>query len=88
MSRTLILALSVGLIASVSQAQTPREITFEEIALPRPGEWPSYNGQLSANRHSPLDQKSTPASFDLPDSYRELRKKKVQVLEPWGANPT
>jgi len=56
MSRTLILALSVGLIASVSQAQTPREITFEEIALPRPGEWPSYNGQLSANRHSPLDQ--------------------------------
>jgi len=59
MSRTLILALSVGLIASVSQAQTPREITFEEIALPRPGEWPSYNGQLSANRHSPLDQINT-----------------------------
>jgi hypothetical protein len=26
------------------------------------------------------------ASFDLPDCYRELKKKKLQLLEPWGAN--
>jgi hypothetical protein len=25
--------------------------------------------------------------FDLPDGYRELRKKKLTLLEPWGANP-
>ena len=59
MSRRLALALSVALLTGFSQAQTPREITFDEIARPRPGEWPSYNGQLSANRHSPLDQINT-----------------------------
>ncbi len=26
------------------------------ILQPRPGEWPSYNGTMDANRHSPLDQ--------------------------------
>jgi alcohol dehydrogenase (cytochrome c) len=31
-------------------------ITFADIAHPRTGEWPSYNGQLSGNRHSSLDQ--------------------------------
>ena len=36
-------------------AQLPRQITFDDIVRPRPGEWPTYNGQLSANRHSPLD---------------------------------
>jgi hypothetical protein len=25
--------------------------------------------------------------FDLPDCYRELRKKNLRLLEPWGANP-
>ena len=59
MSRRLTLALSVALLTGFLQAQTPREITFEEIARPRPGEWPSYNGQLSANRHSPLDHINT-----------------------------
>ena len=59
MSRRLALALSVALLTGFSQAQTPREITFDEIARPNPGEWPSYNGLLSANRHSPLDQINT-----------------------------
>ena len=59
MSHRLALALSLALFTGFSQAQTPREITFDEIAQPRPGEWPSYNGQLSANRHSPLDQINT-----------------------------
>jgi alcohol dehydrogenase (cytochrome c) len=51
--------LSIGLLTSSSHAQLPREITFDEIAHPKPGEWPSYNGLLSANRHSPLDQINT-----------------------------
>ena len=54
MSRAIAFALSVGLLAGISQAQSPRQITFGDIARPKPGEWPSYNGHLSANRHSPL----------------------------------
>jgi alcohol dehydrogenase (cytochrome c) len=33
--------------------------TFAEIARPAPGEWPTYHGHLSGNRHSPLDQINT-----------------------------
>jgi alcohol dehydrogenase (cytochrome c) len=58
-SRTVAFVLSIGLLASISRAQLPREITFDDIAHPKPGEWPSYNGLLSANRHSPLDQINT-----------------------------
>ena len=29
---------------------------FADIARPKAGEWPTYHGQLSGNRHSPLDQ--------------------------------
>ncbi len=32
---------------------------FSDIARPRAGEWPTYHGQLSGNRHSPLDQINT-----------------------------
>jgi hypothetical protein len=28
------------------------------------------------------------ASFDLPDCYRELKRKNLQLLDPWGATPT
>ena len=31
-------------------------LTFAEIAHPKPGEWPTYNGNLSGNRHTTLDQ--------------------------------
>jgi alcohol dehydrogenase (cytochrome c) len=55
-SRTVAFVLSIGLLTSSSHAQLPREITFDDIARPKPGEWPSYNGLLNANRHSPLDQ--------------------------------
>ncbi len=67
MSRIIIVVLAVGLFAGIVHAQLPRGITFEEIARPRPGEWPSYNGLLNANRHSPLDQINTrnAASLDL-----------------------
>jgi PQQ-dependent dehydrogenase (methanol/ethanol family) len=31
-------------------------VSFAEIAEPKLGEWPTYHGQLSGNRHSPLRQ--------------------------------
>src|SRR5215813_2655469 len=33
--------------------------SFSEIAEPRPGDWPTYHGHLSGNRHSPLRQIDT-----------------------------
>jgi alcohol dehydrogenase (cytochrome c) len=35
------------------------DVSFDDIAHPKAGEWPSYNGQLSGNRHSLLDQIKT-----------------------------
>jgi PQQ-dependent dehydrogenase (methanol/ethanol family) len=29
---------------------------IDRILRPKPGDWPTYNGNVSANRHSPLDQ--------------------------------
>jgi PQQ-dependent dehydrogenase (methanol/ethanol family) len=40
----------VGPQASVTQAD------IDQIMRPKPGEWPSYNGGLTGNRYSPLDQ--------------------------------
>jgi alcohol dehydrogenase (cytochrome c) len=40
----------------VSSAAGP---SFEEIAHPKPGEWPTYNGQLNGNRHSELKEIDT-----------------------------
>ncbi len=59
MPRATAFVLSVLLFAVSPQAQSPREIAFDEILQPRPGEWPSYNGQLSANRYSTLDEINT-----------------------------
>jgi alcohol dehydrogenase (cytochrome c) len=39
---------------TVADSQSP--VTFDEIAHPKTGDWPSYNGQLSGNRHSSLDR--------------------------------
>ena len=41
-----------------------------------------YNWPLSAFPPGVLN------SFDLPDCYRELKRKNLKLLEPWGANPT
>jgi hypothetical protein len=51
--------------------------SYAEIAEARDYRWP-----LSALPPGVLN------SFDLPDCYRELKKKNVRLLEPWGANPT
>lgn len=35
--------------------------SFQQIAHPKPGDWPTYHGHISGNRHSPLTQ-ITPAN--------------------------
>jgi PQQ-dependent dehydrogenase (methanol/ethanol family) len=37
----------------------PGGIAFQRIVDPDPGDWPSYHGRLSGNRHSPLDRINT-----------------------------
>jgi len=51
--------LAIVLASGSSHAQSRREITFDDLVKPKPGEWPTYNGRLDANRHSPLDQINT-----------------------------
>jgi hypothetical protein len=51
--------------------------SYAEVA-----ESPEYNWPLSALPAGVLN------SFDLPDCYRELEKKNLKLVEPWGANPT
>jgi alcohol dehydrogenase (cytochrome c) len=45
-----------------STAKTPIRAngpSFEQITNPRPGDWPSYHGNVTGNRHSPLMQITT-----------------------------
>jgi PQQ-dependent dehydrogenase (methanol/ethanol family) len=43
--------------ASIAKVvSSDKGIQFPDIARPRSGEWPTYHGNLSGNRHSPLDQ--------------------------------
>ncbi|HKW98180.1 MAG TPA: PQQ-dependent dehydrogenase, methanol/ethanol family [Bryobacteraceae bacterium] len=42
--------------ASVQPPALPGAVSFSEIADPHPGEWPTYHGVLTGNRHSPLHQ--------------------------------
>jgi PQQ-dependent dehydrogenase (methanol/ethanol family) len=46
--------LSAGALAS-SDETVSRE-SIDGIVHPKPGEWPSYNGNVNGNRHSPLDR--------------------------------
>jgi len=55
MPSTIRFLLAIAMAAGVVHAQS-RQISFDDIARPKPGEWPSYNGHLSANRHSLLTQ--------------------------------
>jgi len=36
--------------------ETAGSVSWMEIVHPKPGNWPTYNGSLSGNRHSPLGQ--------------------------------
>jgi dienelactone hydrolase len=51
--------------------------SYSDVAEARDYRWP-----LSALVPGVL------ASFDLPDCYRELKRKNLQLLDPWGATPT
>lgn len=42
--------------ATVNAEPLPGAVSFEQVASPKPGEWPTYHGVLTGNRHSPLDQ--------------------------------
>ena len=52
-SLTLVPALEVRSAAAGARAP---EISFADIAQPKPGSWLTYNGNLSGNRFSPLDK--------------------------------
>jgi alcohol dehydrogenase (cytochrome c) len=49
--------LLLWISGAVVISQAP--VSFDDIAHPKAGEWPSYNGKLSGNRHSSLDQINT-----------------------------
>ncbi len=55
------LASLTGVEAGKSAAvlQSEGGIPFARVAAPKPGDWPSYHGNPSGNRHSPLTQIST-----------------------------
>src|SRR6185369_11626941 len=47
------------LVAGAPAATAGSGIDFERIKNPRPGDWLTYNGSLSGNRYSSLDQINT-----------------------------
>ncbi len=61
--------------------QSPSGLPFSDIVRPKPGEWPTYHGQLSGNRHSPLTGINTTNvarlapkwMFPLPGAQRALQ---------------
>jgi alcohol dehydrogenase (cytochrome c) len=71
--------VGVGLLTAAVRAQSPG-VRFEDIARPKPGNWPTYDGSLSGNRFSPLDQINTSNvqklapkwMFTVPDAPRAL----------------
>ncbi|HEV2984537.1 MAG TPA: PQQ-dependent dehydrogenase, methanol/ethanol family [Vicinamibacterales bacterium] len=55
---TVCMIVGIGLPAATSRG-TSAGVPFEEIAQPKPGTWPTYDGNQSGNRFSPLDQINT-----------------------------
>ena len=53
----------VGPLASKQNPLSKEEM--QRIISPEPGEWPTYNGNLNGNRHSPLDQIHTENARNL-----------------------
>ena len=62
-------------------AALPGSVPFSDLVRPKPGEWPTYHGQLSGNRHSPLTGINTSNvsglaptwMFPLPGAQRALQ---------------
>jgi alcohol dehydrogenase (cytochrome c) len=57
--RTSASALAATKTARASTAAMRADIPFADVAQPKPGAWPTYHGNLSGNRFSPLDQINT-----------------------------
>ncbi|HXJ40035.1 MAG TPA: PQQ-binding-like beta-propeller repeat protein, partial [Bryobacteraceae bacterium] len=82
-----LLAYLSGLNSEVSSVAVGAGISFEEIAHPKPGTWPSYNGVPGGNRYSPLAQIHTGNvaglvpkwMFTLPGTPRNLQMTPVVV---------
>ncbi len=63
-------------VPAVSRSSTTDGLDFSRIVLPRPGDWPSYNGKLSGNRYSELSQINTA-------NVKELVMKWVYTVPLW-----
>jgi len=48
-----------------TQPELPGAVTFAQIADPKPGDWPTYHGVLTGNRHSALNQINTSNAGNL-----------------------
>jgi PQQ-dependent dehydrogenase (methanol/ethanol family) len=48
-----------------AQHSSPSQDEMRRILEPKAGDWPTYNGSLSGNRHSPLDQINTKNASQL-----------------------
>ncbi|HMH65243.1 MAG TPA: c-type cytochrome, partial [Rhizomicrobium sp.] len=46
-------------VSHAGMEEKPSAEAMDTIAHPKPGEWPTYNGTLGGNRHSPLNQINT-----------------------------
>jgi putative heme-binding domain-containing protein len=43
----------------ITRAPSASDLSFEQVVHPKPGEWPTYHGNIGGNRHSPLSQINT-----------------------------
>ena len=50
------LIVFIACVAAGAAARTNQAVPFADVAQPKPGAWPTYHGNLSGNRFSPLDQ--------------------------------
>ena len=73
--------------ATLATGELGSGIPFAEVAKPKPGTWPSYNGDMGGNRFSPLNQINTANVqrlapqwiFPIPSSPRPLQMTPVVV---------
>jgi PQQ-dependent dehydrogenase (methanol/ethanol family) len=59
----------------------PGAVSFAQITDPKPGDWPTYHGMLTGNRHSPLDQinASNAASLGTRWSFTISNSRKLEM---------
>jgi alcohol dehydrogenase (cytochrome c) len=67
--------------AGADTAPLPGAVSFAQIASPQKGDWPTYHGVLTGNRHSSIDQINTAnvASLAARWSFTTSRSGKLEV---------